>query len=50
MIAADCRNEWKENRAKGVDDAEHLPDDLRYYKDLEKEAREKGLGIWAKEK
>lgn len=31
-------------------DAEYLPDDLKHYLDLEKEAREKGLGIWAEEK
>jgi len=30
-------------------DEEYLPDDLKHYLDLEKEAREKGLGIWAKE-
>lgn len=30
-------------------DTEYLPDDLKHYIDLEKEAREKGLGIWAKE-
>ncbi len=29
-------------------DAEYLPDDLKHYFELEKEAREKGLGIWAK--
>jgi hypothetical protein len=28
-------------------DPEYLPDDLRHYLDLEKEAREKDLGIWA---
>jgi endonuclease YncB( thermonuclease family) len=28
-------------------DEEFLPDDLKHYRDLEKEAREKGLGIWA---
>lgn len=28
----------------------YLPEDLRHYIDLEKEAREKGLGIWAKER
>jgi endonuclease YncB( thermonuclease family) len=27
-------------------DAKYLPDDLKHYVDLEKEAREKGLGIW----
>jgi endonuclease YncB( thermonuclease family) len=27
-------------------DPKALPDDLRHYLDLEKEAREKGLGIW----
>jgi endonuclease YncB( thermonuclease family) len=27
-------------------DLKYLPDDLRHYLDLEKEAREKGLGIW----
>ncbi len=31
-------------------DREHLPDDLEYYLELEKEARGKGLGIWAMEK
>ena len=31
-------------------DGEHLPDELKYYLELEKEAREKGLGIWAMEK
>ena len=30
-------------------DEEYLPDDLKHYLELEKEAREKGLGIWAKE-
>ena len=30
-------------------DRERLPDDLKYYIELEKAAREKGLGIWAKE-
>jgi len=29
-------------------DLQYLPDDLRHYIDLEKEAREKGLGIWKK--
>lgn len=29
-------------------DPKFLPDDLSYYYDLEKEAREKGLGIWKK--
>ncbi len=28
-------------------DTERLPEDLRHYLDLEREAREKGLGIWA---
>jgi endonuclease YncB( thermonuclease family) len=28
-------------------DMEYLPEDLEYYLELEKEAREKGLGIWA---
>jgi endonuclease YncB( thermonuclease family) len=27
-------------------DPRYLPDDLKHYYDLEKEAREKGLGIW----
>lgn len=27
-------------------DPKYLPDDLRHYLDLEKEARDKGLGIW----
>jgi endonuclease YncB( thermonuclease family) len=27
-------------------DLKYLPDDLKHYLDLEKEAREKGLGIW----
>lgn len=31
-------------------DTECLPDDLKHYLELEKEAREKGLGIWADEK
>ena len=31
-------------------DKEFLPDDLEYYLELEKEAREKGIGIWAGEK
>jgi endonuclease YncB( thermonuclease family) len=30
-------------------DREYLPEELKHYVDLEKEAREKGLGIWAKE-
>jgi endonuclease YncB( thermonuclease family) len=29
-------------------DREHLPENLKHYLDLEKEAREKGLGIWEK--
>ena len=28
-------------------DTKYLPDDLKHYLDLEKEAREQGLGIWA---
>jgi endonuclease YncB( thermonuclease family) len=28
-------------------DPKCLPEDLKHYMDLEKEAREKGLGIWA---
>lgn len=28
-------------------DEEFMPDELKHYLDLEKEAREKGLGIWA---
>ncbi len=31
-------------------DTEYLPDELKHYLELEKEARDKGLGIWAKEK
>jgi len=31
-------------------DKEFLPDDLKHYLEIEKEAREKGLGIWAGEK
>ncbi len=31
-------------------DKDFLPDDLKHYLELEKEAREKGLGIWAEEK
>ena len=31
-------------------DTEYLPDKLKHYLELEKEARDKGLGIWAKEK
>ena len=31
-------------------DTAYLPDELRHYLELEKEAREKGLGIWADEK
>jgi endonuclease YncB( thermonuclease family) len=27
-------------------DAKRLPPDLKHYLDLEKEAKEKGLGIW----
>jgi endonuclease YncB( thermonuclease family) len=27
-------------------DREYLPDNLKHYLDLEKEAQEKGLGIW----
>jgi endonuclease YncB( thermonuclease family) len=30
-------------------DEEFLPDDLKHYLELEEEAREKGLGIWADE-
>jgi len=30
-------------------DQKHLPENLKHYLDLEKEAREKGLGIWQKE-
>jgi hypothetical protein len=35
---------------KGYDrvDPEYLPEDLKHYLDLEKEACDKGLGIWAK--
>lgn len=29
-------------------DQKHLPESLRHYLDLEREAREKGLGIWQK--
>jgi endonuclease YncB( thermonuclease family) len=29
-------------------DPNHLPENLKHYLDLEKEAREKGLGIWQK--
>lgn len=31
-------------------DPKYLPEDLKHYIDLEKEARKKGLGIWAKER
>ena len=31
-------------------DTEYLPEDLKHYIELEKEAREKGLGIWAEVK
>jgi endonuclease YncB( thermonuclease family) len=31
-------------------DEDRLPEDLRHYLELEKEAREKGLGIWADKK
>ena len=31
-------------------DTAYLPDELHHYLELEKEAREKGLGIWADEK
>lgn len=31
-------------------DEEYLPDELKHYLDLEKEARDKGLGVWAKKK
>jgi len=30
-------------------DQKYLPENLKHYLDLEKEAREKGLGIWQKE-
>jgi endonuclease YncB( thermonuclease family) len=30
-------------------DQKHLPENLKHYIDLEKEARENGLGIWGKE-
>lgn len=30
-------------------DQKYLPENLKHYLDLEKEAREKGLGIWEKE-
>jgi len=30
-------------------DQKHLPENLKHYIDLEKEAQEKGLGIWEKE-
>jgi endonuclease YncB( thermonuclease family) len=30
-------------------DREYLPENLKHYNDLEKEAKEKGLGIWEKE-
>ena len=31
-------------------DHKYLPEDLKHYLELEKEARDKGLGIWAEEK
>jgi len=30
-------------------DKKHLPDNIKHYLDLEREAREKGVGIWEKE-
>jgi len=39
-------NEVMLNKGYARVDPKYLPDDLKHYLDLEKEAREKGLGIW----
>lgn len=41
-----CFNEVLLKKGYAQVDPKYLPDDLKYYLDLEKEAREKGLGIW----
>jgi endonuclease YncB( thermonuclease family) len=44
-----CFNEILLRKGYASVDHEYLPDNLRHYIDLEKTAREKGLGIWKKE-
>jgi len=41
-----CFNEVLLKKGYARVDRKYLPDDLKYYLDLEREAREKGLGIW----
>ncbi|HSA94976.1 MAG TPA: thermonuclease family protein [Acidobacteriota bacterium] len=41
-----CFNEVLLKKGYARVDPKYLPDDLRHYLDLEKEARGKGLGIW----
>jgi endonuclease YncB( thermonuclease family) len=41
-----CFNEVLLKKGYARVDLKYLPDDLKHYLDLEKEAREKGLGIW----
>jgi len=41
-----CFNEVMLKKGYARVDPEYLPDELEHYRDLEKEAREKGLGIW----
>jgi len=44
-----CFNEVLLKKGYARVDPKYLPDDLKHYLDLEKEAREKGLGIWKKD-
>ena len=44
--ASVCFNEVLLKKGYARVDLKYLPDDLKHYIDLEKEAREKGLGIW----
>jgi endonuclease YncB( thermonuclease family) len=46
--AAVSFNELMLKRGYARVDLKYLPDDLKHYLDLEKAAREKGLGIWKK--
>lgn len=41
-----CFNEVMLKKGYARVDLKYLPDDLKHYLELEKEAREKGLGIW----
>ncbi|OGD22030.1 MAG: hypothetical protein A2W03_15710 [Candidatus Aminicenantes bacterium RBG_16_63_16] len=44
--ASVCFNEVLLKKGYARVDLKYLPEDLKHYVDLEKEAREKGLGIW----